>query len=355
MGAPARPTLTSQSPARGVTRGAAGPESDPDAPRTVILVGGWRVRVAPDRSTDERIDAIATRQRARASWDQLLLAGVHPGAIKRRAANGRLVRVHPRVYALPNTLELPLAAETAALLAGGSDAVLSHHSAATLMAIRPGIARPVHITVPMSRRGPALDGVVVHRSRILTPADIGRHDGLPVTSPARMLLDVAATLPDGDMERLLDDALFGQRLVTIARVDELLARCGGHPGRARLARVVGRYSESLLTESPPEEQLRRLIAAADLPAPRAQVTILGYRLDFYWPALRLAAEVDTYGTHGSRTRFEADRRRDARLLTEKGIVVLRFTRAAILERPYEVVALLAGAIARREHDRTDRA
>ncbi len=72
------------------------------------------------------------------------------------------------------------------------------------------------------------------------------------------------------------------------------------------------------------------------------------------PALRLAAEVDAYGTHGSETRFEADRRRDAQLLTEAGIPVLRFTPAAIRNRPYEVIARLAQAIARQTAAREGR-
>jgi very-short-patch-repair endonuclease len=76
--------------------------------------------------------------------------------------------------------------------------------------------------------------------------------------------------------------------------------------------------------------------------------MLGYRLDFFWPDLALAVEVDAYGTHGSRARFEADRRRDARLLTEKGIVVLRLTRARIEDRPFETISLLARTIGQRE-------
>jgi very-short-patch-repair endonuclease len=91
-----------------------------------------------------------------------------------------------------------------------------------------------------------------------------------------------------------------------------------------------------------------MIEAAGLPEPRIQVPVLGYRLDLFWPGLNLAVEVDAYGTHGSRARFEADRRRDARLLTEKGIVVLRVTRLAVETRPLEVIATLARAIAQRE-------
>jgi very-short-patch-repair endonuclease len=85
-----------------------------------------------------------------------------------------------------------------------------------------------------------------------------------------------------------------------------------------------------------------------LPEPTFQVYVLGYRLDLYWPALKLVVEVDSYGTHGSPTRFEADRRRDARLLAEKGIVVMRVTKAAIRERPFETIALISRAIVERE-------
>ncbi len=91
-----------------------------------------------------------------------------------------------------------------------------------------------------------------------------------------------------------------------------------------------------------------LLRAAGLPEPQTQVPMLGYRLDFCWPELRLALEVDAYGTHGSRRRFESDRRRDACLLTEKGITVLRVTEAATRERPFEAVGTVARAIGQRE-------
>jgi very-short-patch-repair endonuclease len=159
---------------------------------------------------------------------------------------------------------------------------------------------------------------------------------------------VSPSLRDRDVERLLDEALFARRILTRADVKNVLSRCGSHPGRARLERVTSDHSRPTSTDSPPEEALLRLIRGAGLPEPQGQAHVLGYRLDFYWPELRLAVEVDTYGTHGSRARFESDRRRDARLLTEGGIIVLRVTRAAIEERPFEVLGLLARAVGQRE-------
>jgi very-short-patch-repair endonuclease len=326
------------------------PKTEPSSPHTVVLIDARRVRFGPDAPIDARIRAVAERQRGRAAREQLLAAGVKSSAILRRVRNGRLEHLHRRVYGLPQTADLPLAAETTALLACSGGALLSHHTAATLWGLRPGTARPIHVTLIGDRGCPKLTGVTVHRSLTIAPADIRIHEGLPVTSPARTLLDVAPTLTDRDVESLLDEGLFVLRILTRAHVSDVLARAGAHPGRARLARVAGDRTRSTKTDSPPEEALLALIRAAGLPEPELQFPILGYRLDFYWPKLRLAVEVDAYGTHGSRSRFEADRRRDARLLTEKGIVVVRITELAIDTRPLEVIALVARAIAQREAD-----
>ena len=304
--------------------------------------------VAVEVPIDAAISAITERQRGRVARQQLLAAGVAPSAIDRRLRSGALQRVHFSVYSLPQTTDVPLATETAALLACGEGAALSHHSAATLWGLRPGQARPVHVTIPEGRGGPAPRGVKLHRSRTLTPADIRIHDGLPVTSPARTLLDVAATLPDRDVERLLDEGLFARRIVTRAEIDDVLKRAGNHPGRPRLARVAGAQTRSPDTGSPAAEKLLGLIRDAGLPEPRLEVWVLDYRLDFYWPELGLAVEVDAYGTHGSPARFEADRRRDARLLAEKGIVVIRITKLTIGERPLEALGLVARMIGQRQ-------
>ncbi len=331
-----------------LVRGGEAPKSDGGAPQRLSLLDGRRVDIASAGRIDERILRIAKWQRGLVTRRQLLAAGVTPAAIDRRIANGKLERVHRGVYALPQTAAIPLAVETAALLACGQGAALSHHSAMTLWGLRPGVARPVHIMLMGDRGGASPEGVIVHRSRTLTPADIQAHGQLPVTSPARTLLDVSAGLSDGDVERLLDEGLFARQLLTLSQVNGMLARAGGHPGRARLARAAANYTRSTRTESPPEEALLTLIRHGGLPEPHTQFSVLGYRLDFYWPELRLAVEVDAYGTHGSRTRFEADRRRDARLLAERGIVVVRLTKRMVELRPFEALGTIARAIGQRE-------
>jgi hypothetical protein len=291
---------------------------------------------------------IGDKQRARIARWQLIDAGLSRSAIGRRVRSGRLELVHSGVYAFPHTAEVPLGAEAAALLACGTDALLSHHSAATLWRLRPGVARPVHVTIPASRGRPSPTDVVVHRCATISSADVRLCEGFPVTSPARTLLDVAAALSDREVELLLDESLFVRRILSVAQLRDVLARAGTHPGRARLARVARGHTTSTKTDSPPEEGMLILIRAAGLPEPVLRAYVLGYRLDFYWPELRLALEVDAYGTHGSRRRFESDRRRDARLLTEKGITVLRVTEAATKERPFEALGMVARTIGQRE-------
>jgi very-short-patch-repair endonuclease len=349
MGAPSsKPTPARRSSPAGGDVGGQRSKNDPSTPTSVALIADRRVGVDLGASIDDRILAIAEPQHARVARAQLLAAGITPCAIKRRVRSGRLEPIHLGVYGLAHTAERPLGAEAVALLACGADALLSHHSAATLWRLRAGVARPVHVTIPGHRGRGSPAGVVVHRCVTLSATDIATCEGLPITSPARTVLDVAATVGDREVELVLDEGLFVRRVLTRAQLRELLARAGNHPGRARLARVLAGHSRSTKTDSPPEERMLALIRAAALPEPRTQVPMLDYLLDFFWPELGLALEVDAYGTHGSRARFESDRRRDARLLTEKAIIVLRVTEASMGQRPFEAVGLVARAIGQRE-------
>ncbi len=348
MGAP-RPNISRPATPGGRVRGGKGSKSEHFSPRTVRLVDGRRIKFAAARSVGDRIRKLADVQRGRISREQLLASGIKPSAITRRLHSGDLEPVHRGVYALPNTAEIPLAPETAALLACGEGAVLSHHSAVTLWGLRPGTARPIHVTIDGRRGCPKPQGVNVHRSRTLLPADGRTCRGLPITSPARTLLDAAATLPDRDVERMLDrgtvhapdpHAKSGPGSALTRRRSSGAANPGPRGGRIH---PLNPDRLSARRKAPSADSRRR---PSRTPAP--EITVLDYRLDFFWPGLKLAVEVDAYGTHGSRTRFEADRRRDARLLTERGITVLRLTKSAIEQRPWEAIGLLARAIGQRE-------
>jgi very-short-patch-repair endonuclease len=235
--------------------------------------------------------------------------------------------------------EIELGTETAAVLACGPTALLSHHSAATLWGLRPGRATPIHITVPVADFGARPTGVIVHRT--VLPTERCVHLDLPVTSPARTMLDIAPRLPGRDLEYILEEGL-AKRLLTETDVGEVAARAGRHPGARRLRRVLATRTGTL-TESVAQRRLLDLIRDSGLPMPKTEQPLLGYRVDLLWPDIRLVVEVDGYQFHGTRGAFERDRRRDARLQAA-GYVVIRFTARQIEHHPLAVIAELAQAI-----------
>jgi very-short-patch-repair endonuclease len=306
-------------------------------------VSGARISLASG-SVEGLIAEIAGVQRGRVARYQLRSAGIDRHAIDRRVKTGRLIVKHPGVYMVGHAADVELGDETAALLACGPTAMLSHHSAATLWGLRPGRARPIHVLVPRGRHGVLPEGVVVHN----TILDCGRttHLDLPITSPARTLLDIAAGLGARDLEYILEEGLGPKRLLTEAEAAEVASRAGRHPGAGTLRRVLATRTGTL-TESKAQRRLLELIREAGLPFPKTEQPLLGYRVDLLWPELKLVVEVDGYQSHGTRGAFERDRRRDAKLQAA-GFTVIRSTARDIEYRPWAVIAALAQAIHQRE-------
>jgi very-short-patch-repair endonuclease len=273
---------------------------------------------------DERIFAIAAAQRNRVARRQLLAAGISSNTIDRLARTSLLRRVHCGVFAVGPGTPIPLADETAALLAVRAGATLSHHTAAMLLGLRPPASGDglIHVTVPGASVGDPT-AVRAHRSIILAPRDVRVREGLPVTSPARTLLDVAPLVSARDIERAIDQMVI-RRIGTVRGVEELLGRAGHHPGRAVLACVVDVYTTTTFTRSVAEERFLSLIRDSGLPQPLVNVRRHGYEIDFFWPEERVAVEVDGFAYHRTRGRFEGDRSRDA-ALRKAGITVIRIT------------------------------
>jgi hypothetical protein len=82
---------------------------------------------------------------------------------------------------------------------------LSHHSAAAAWDLRLNRAKPVDVTV-RTTAGRHRSDIAVHRSRGLRAADVTTHRRIPITTPARTLLDIAPDLSDRELERALDEA-----------------------------------------------------------------------------------------------------------------------------------------------------
>jgi very-short-patch-repair endonuclease len=218
--------------------------------------------------------------------------------------------------------------------------LLSHDPAAVLWGACPPPAAPLHVTV-VARDVRGRDGIRAHTVNRLHPSDATRRLGIPVTSPARTLLDIAATQTARELARAVDEARV-RRLVTDESIHEQFGRYPAHHGARALKEAT--RPEPRLTRSEAERRLLELVRAAGLPEPRTNIKLAGHEVDFLWPTQRLVAEVDGYAFHSKRSSFERDRRRDA-ALTLAEYRVIRITWRQITEARELVVATLAAALA----------
>jgi very-short-patch-repair endonuclease len=325
--------------------GARCPDSGRGATHPVRVLGVGHLVTVSGR-VDDRIAQIAVHQRGRVARWQLLAAAVSNGAIGRRVARGLLIPHLRGVFCVGHAAAIELGNETAALLALDQDAVVSHLSAACLWGL---VTQPGELVdVTQRRHGPQLAGVCVHRSDTLTPKDVRIRQGLPVTSPARALLDSAPLLSDRQFELAFDRAMVDGRMRR-SEVIELLARANGHQGAALLAKQLDREHGTTLTRSQAEERALHLIREAGLPSPQVNVQIHGYELDFYWPDHHLVLEIDGYAYHHTRRRFEHDHRKDA-TLRDRGEDVTRVTAGQVNDQPFAFVATITRALTRAQRD-----
>jgi very-short-patch-repair endonuclease/predicted transcriptional regulator of viral defense system len=293
-------------------------------------------------AADEAVIArLASSQHGMVTTGQLIAAGIGARAIRRRVDGGWLARVHDGVY-LVGLFPGPFGPEMAAQLACGKRAFVSHASAAAVHGLR---RRPVAM-VDISAVGGSTgrrEGIRAHRASALSESEMTVVSGIRVTTPARTLLDVAASTSSAGLERLTEEAQV-QKVVTRDELLAVLRRGAGRPGVAKLRAVVGPEDEPTFTRSEAERRLRRLIRAAGLPQARTNVRVAGWLVDAVWHRQRLVVEVDGYRFHRTRAKFERDRRMDGRLLMA-GYRVLRVTWRQLTREPELVVAMIATALA----------
>jgi hypothetical protein len=230
---------------------------------------GVRHPIVVSGSTDERIIAIANRQRGRISRDQMLAAGIKQSAIDRRARTGHLLRKHKSVYAVGHAAPAPLTAETEALLACGQHAVLSHQTAARLLKLTSDGDQRVHVTI-RGRHGAKPSGACVHRTARLNRSEVRTVEGLPVTSPLRTLLDLAAVVDINTLERAIEQALH-EKLVCVRQLRQAIAGNNGRRGTPSIRAVLDQQREPGVTRSEAERRMRELIRLAQLPEPKTNV------------------------------------------------------------------------------------
>jgi len=286
-----------------------------------------------------RIAAVAARQDEVISLAQLRAAGVLERCAQRWARQGRLRRLHRGVFSLAAGRVSAAGRRRAAVLACGEGAVLSHRSAAEQW----GLLRPkgsrVHVTT-IRAHGRRRAGVVGHRARRLLPDDVTVVQGLPCTSIARTLLDLAATAPRHELERAIREADFHRRL-DLTAIDSLIARCSGHRGVSKLNRALKSHRPHGRYRSGSEIRFHELWKSADLPELEVAPWVPfeeggGVEPDFVWRTGGIAIEIDERASHARVAAFEEDRRRDRRVLRE-GLQTLRFTAREVWQEPERLV------------------
>jgi very-short-patch-repair endonuclease len=265
---------------------------------------------------------------------------VIPKEIRIRVESRRLTPIHRGVY-LVGAVPPPHASETAALLALGRDAVLSHTSAARVWNLIPSPPNPVHVTIPPHRTA-VRDNVEIHRSD-LDRQDIRRRHRLALTSPPRTILDLAASYEDADLEHLVAEARY-RKLAFERELRDQLHRHPHKPGSPKLRAILGLPDGPQRTRSPAERDMLKLLRKAGITSFEANARIHGYEVDLLWRNHNLAVEIDGYDGHSGRIAFERDSLKRA-TLTSHGITVMPVTGRQIRDDAAGVLARLRAALA----------
>jgi very-short-patch-repair endonuclease len=289
---------------------------------------------------DAAIGALAARQWGVVARSQLLDAGLSRTVIRARVRDARLLPLHPGVYAVGHAQLRREGHWLAAVLAVGPGAVLSHRDAAGLHDLRPANHARIDVTTAADRRSTAR--IHIHRTRSLDAQDIATVHGIPVTTVARTLVDLAGQLPRDHLARAVKEAERG-RVFDLTAVEAAMARTRGRRGAGHQALRDAIEEHVALgfsaTDSALEDAFLRLVRDGGLPSPAANALIEGFRVDAAWRAPRVAVELDGWHHHHTRHAFERDRRRDA-TLTAAGWRVVRFTYRQVTARPDDVTQTL---------------
>ena len=266
---------------------------------------------------DAKVAAIAARQHGIVTFTQLKRAGVSSSGVSRRVAAGRLHRVHRGVYAVGHRGLSREGKWTAAVLACGDGAVLSHRSAAELWELLPTAGGPIHVTIPATSGGRgSRRGLRIHRSSLPRSAATVRNR-IPVTTPARTIADIKRSVSATTVRRAIREAEFRGLDLGDIQTDR--------------------------TRSELERAFLRLCRRYHLPEPEVNVRVARFTVDFLWRERRLAVETDGYAAHRGRQAFEDDRERELALGT-LGIRLRRFSDRQVDGRPAEVAAAVRAAL-----------
>ncbi|HEU4978362.1 MAG TPA: type IV toxin-antitoxin system AbiEi family antitoxin domain-containing protein [Solirubrobacteraceae bacterium] len=279
------------------------------------------------------IAAIAERQFGVVTRAQLTRGGVSAAEVRHRAGVGALIRVHRGVYRVGHAAPSAAAAYLGAVLACGEDDLLAGAAGAWWLGLLKGTPPAPEVAGARQR---AVPGVITHCCRALEPADGLRWRGIPTTTPARTLTDLAAVLPLDALARACHEAgvLHG---TTPRDVEAVLARRGNAKGAAKLRAILS--GEARVVLSGLEARFLTLLREHGLPLPVTNKPAGSKRVDCRWPEHHLTVELDSFRFHNSRHAWEQDRRRE-RQAYARGDHFRRYTWGDVAEHPQQMLTEL---------------
>lgn len=306
-----------------------------------VVVSSFPTKLRTRRDRD--LEAVFASHHNVASRAQLVAAGATDSTFKTRVASGLWVAMHRGVY---RPAAVPLTDHgyvLAAVLACGDGALASHWSAAWLW----GLAdEPCGSVTVFGTHDPRPRGVSVCRSKLPTPPSL-RH-GIPATNPLRTMLDVAAHSPVDELALALDRGI-AARLFTPEAVAAEAARLPARQGLPALRAALDEITAvSVRSPSVLQNVFARVLARAGLPPPVAELPVLSgrYRLDYAYPDVMLAFELDGREHHGDWRATERDHFR-RRVLARLGWTVLVYTSYDVWQRGDAVVEEIRGELTSR--------
>jgi very-short-patch-repair endonuclease len=294
---------------------------------------------------EARLGLVAGRQAGTFSFRQLVELGFPRSTIVSRLRRCVWEKRLPGVYAAPGVPRTREHELWVRLLAVGDAGVITHESAAICAGAERLAEPPYTLTVP-HRWHHQISGTFVHQIDDLAPHHRGTWQGLPVSRPARAVVELAATQSADTVGRVLDD-LLRLRRTSVAQVTSVFAQVArpGKPGMTNLAAVLEERSGGYV---PPHSELERLLfdtlRAGGLPEPRRQVRLPGRGriegiADAGYDDVYVLLEADGRRWHDRLAAARRDRERDQQA-ARAGWLTLRFVHEQLVEEPAEVCAVV---------------
>lgn len=280
---------------------------------------------------ETRAIEVARGQRGVITLAQLVRIGFSEDQVQRRVKRGWLVRLHEGIFAI-GTIGA-IGKLQAGLWACGEAACAWDESSAALHSLLP---YPAAVYVAVPRNGPRPPGLHVHRPT----REIGwtRREGLRTADVPETLLALAKK-SRALAQEATDQALISRRTSRAALTRFLSDRRG-----RRGTRILREIIEGPHTRSHAEKAFYKLLHAAKLPLPEVNVRVNGHLVDFYWPEYELIVETDGWASHGRRSQWEQDHRRDLDHFAA-GTTTLRITARQLEREPFAIVAALTRRLA----------